>query len=466
MGASTIAAIATPPGSGGIGIIKISGPRAIAIASQLFRKSHGRKGNGGSPHYRSHHLYHGTIVDPDTGTAVDEVLLSVMKGPRSYTREDVVEINSHSGGLLLQRILRLVIEQGAEPAAPGEFTLRAFNSGRIDLTQAEAIADLINARSESALNVAAAQLGGELGQKIDVLRENITHALSLMYACMDFGDENDLEDPTREGVILLREKVLPEVKKLLRLYETRRYLRTGIRVVIAGKPNVGKSTLMNRMVGRERAIVTSFPGTTRDLIDHQFSINGIPVILVDTAGIRKSDDPVERIGIQRARGAVGDADLVLALFDGSQPASEEDFELLDMVKKDGPSILVINKDDKLKGRAIMDLGDTAEGLPAIRVSALYEKNLEALKDKIFEMVLGDQNINAGSRVIPNMRQAEALKMTRQAVERALSSSEKTQWVETIVQELEAALNFLGEITGSVRTEEVLERVFSNFCIGK
>jgi len=466
MGASTIAAIATPPGSGGIGIIKISGPRAIAIASQLFRKRHAGKSDKGRPRYRSHYLYYGTIVDPDSESPVDEVLLSVMKAPHSYTREDVVEINSHSGGLLLQHILKLVIEQGAEPAAPGEFTLRAFNSGRIDLTQAEAITDLINARSESALNVAAAQLGGELGQKIDVLRENIILALSLMYACMDFGDESDLEDPTSDGVILLREKVLPDVKKLLRRYETRRYLRTGIRVVIAGKPNVGKSTLMNHMVGRERAIVTPVPGTTRDLIDHQFSINGIPVILVDTAGIRKSDDPVERIGIKMAKGAVSEADLVLALFDGSQPASEEDFELLDMVKKNGPSILVFNKDDKPQGGALLDLGKTAEGFPTVLVSALYEKNLETLKDKIFELVLGNQDIDAGSRVIPNMRQAEALKNTREAIERALLSAEKEQWVETVVLELETALNFLGEITGSVRTEEVLEKVFSNFCIGK
>ena len=466
MGVSTIAAIATPPGSGGIGIIKISGPRAIAIASRLFRKFHSGGGAGGRPHYGSHRLYYGTIVDPSSGMPVDEVLLSVMKAPHSYTREDVVEINSHSGGLLLQRLLRMVIEQGAEPAGPGEFTLRAFTSGRIDLTQAEAIADLINARSESALKVAAAQLGGELGRKIDALGENITHALSLMYACMDFGDENELEDPTREGMMLLREKVLPDLKALLRRYETRRYLRTGIRVVIAGKPNVGKSTLMNRLVGRERAIVTSVPGTTRDLIDHRFTIRGIPVILVDTAGIRKSDDPVERIGIQMARDAVTGADLVIALFDGSQSASEEDFELLGLVKKNGPAILVFNKDDKPEGRAIPDLSCAAGPMTAMRVSALYEKNLEALKEKILEMVVGNQNIETGSRIIPNMRQAEALKKTRQAVYRALSISEKSQWVETVVMELETALGFLGEITGKVRTEDVLERVFSDFCIGK
>ncbi len=465
MGASTIAAIATPPGSGGIGIIKISGPQAIRIASRLFKKF--RSGPGEDRHqYRSHHLYHGTIVEPTTGTPVDEVLLSVMKAPHSYTREDVVEINSHSGGLLLQRILRMVIAEGAEPAAPGEFTMRAFTNGRIDLTQAEAIADIINARSESALNVAAAQLGGELGRKIEGLRETISRSLSMMYACMDFSDDNDMEDPMHQGSILLREKVLPELKTLLRRYEERRYLRTGIRVVIAGKPNVGKSTLMNQLVGRNRAIVTSVPGTTRDIIDHQFNVRGIPVILVDTAGIRESDDPVERIGIRMAREAVAGADLVLALFDGSQGCSQEDFDLLHLVRDNGPAILVFNKSDRPDGGAMADIKGAASGLTHIRVSALHKKNLEELKSLILQTVIGSRDIDTGSRIIPNIRQALALKKTSEAIDRALVSLDNSPWVETAVQELEEALDFLGEITGKVQTDEVLNRVFSNFCIGK
>ncbi len=465
MRTSTIAAIATPPGSGGIGIIKISGPRAISIADALFRRSGTPKAARGRP-YRSHQLYHGTIVDPQSGETVDEVLLSVMRAPHSYTREDVVEINSHSGGLLLQRILKLVLDRGARPAAPGEFTLRAFISGRIDLTQAEAVADLINARSESALKVAAAQLGGEMGRRVGGLRDSVENALSMMYACMDFGDENELDDPMREGLLLLSENVLPALEKLLRRYEERRYLRTGIRVVIAGRPNVGKSTLMNRLVGHDRAIVTPVPGTTRDLIDHPFILKGVCVILVDTAGIRRSEDPVERIGIQRAREAIRDADLVLALFDASSELTEEDRQLIDMVRSNGPAILVFNKSDLPPGEAEAQMEKAAPRLRRVAVSALYEKGLEELKEAILKAVVGERDVNSGSRLIPNVRQAKALEAARQAIERALAAAQEERWVETIVQELEEALDRLGEITGKNRSEALLEQVFNQFCIGK
>ncbi len=463
MRASTIAAIATPPGSGGIGIIKISGPQAVTIAFALFRRAGTAKRRS---EYRSHRLYHGTIVDPLSGETVDEVLLSVMRAPHSYTREDVVEINSHSGGLLLQRILKLVLERGARLAEPGEFTLRAFTSGRIDLTQAEAVADLINARSESALKVAAAQLGGEMGRQIGELRDSVERALSMMYACMDFGDENGLDDPMQEGLVLLRENVMPALEKLIRRYEDRRYLRSGIRVVIAGRPNVGKSTLMNQLVGHDRAIVTPVPGTTRDIIDHQFVLKGVSVILVDTAGIRKSDDPVERIGIQRAREAVRDADLVLALFDASQAFSEEDRELVEMVRGCGPAIMVFNKSDLAPSGAAERIGKAAPLLRRVPVSALYKKGLEELKDAILQAVVGDRELNSANKLIPNQRQAEALMATRQAIERALAGVPETRWVETIVQELELALERLGEITGKVRSEAVIDQIFSNFCIGK
>ncbi len=463
MRTSTIAAIATPPGSGGIGIIKISGPQAVAIASALFRRAGTVEGGR---EYRSHRLYHGNIVDPRSSETVDEVLLSVMRAPHSYTCEDVVEINSHSGGLLLQRILKLVLEQGARLAEPGEFTLRAFTSGRIDLTQAEAVADLINARSESALKVAAAQLDGEMGRQIGALRDSIERALSMMYACMDFGDEHGLDDTIQEGLVLLQENVMPALEKLVRRYEERRYLRSGIRVVIAGRPNVGKSTLMNRLVGHDRAIVTPVPGTTRDIIDHQFVLKGVCVILVDTAGIRQSNDPVERIGIQRARKAIRDADLVLALFDASLPINEEDLELVEMVRAGRPAIVVFNKSDLPPGGAAEKIGKAVPHLRRVAVSALYERGIEELKDAILQAVVGDRDLDSESKLIPNQRQAEALRATRQAIQRALAGVPETRWVETIVQELELALERLGEITGKVRSEDAIERIFSHFCIGK
>ena len=472
MDASTIAAIATPLGSGGIGIIKISGPNAIGIASQIFRKSTPNSGaeNSNNPEntlYTSHRLYHGNIIDPVSEIAIDEVLLSVMRGPCSYTREDVVEINTHSGWLLMQRILKLVLQQGAEPAKPGEFTLRAFSSGRIDLTQAEAIADLINARSESGLKVAAAQLGGELGHRVRAIRERVTRALSLVYAGMDFGDDNDLEDPILESVQILHSDVLPALQALVRRYDNKRYLRIGIRVVIAGKPNVGKSTLMNQLVEKERAIVTPVPGTTRDLIDQQFSIRGIPVILIDTAGLRKSRDPVERIGIQKAQEAVKTADLVLAMIDGSAPCTEEDVNLLKMVKQSTSKvILVINKIDKTGGGSLKDITGMSNGMRNIGVSARYNQNLGNLKEMIFETIMGSQDLNAGSRIIPNVRQADALEKSLKAVWGAITAADRNEWAETLAQELEDALKFLGEVTGETQSEEVLDQVFRDFCIGK
>lgn len=472
MDASTIAAIATPLGSGGIGIIKISGPRAIDIVTRIFRKSYpGSKAcvtkDNENIDYISHHLYYGKIVDLASGAAIDEVLLSVMKAPHSYTREDVVEINSHSGGLLMQRILKLVIEQGAEPARPGEFTFRAFNSGRIDLTQAEAIADLINARSESALKVAASQLGGELGRLTQAIREKIARALSLVFASMDFGDDNDLDDPVHQSIELLQRDVLPALKAMMQRYDRKRYLRIGIRVVIAGKPNVGKSTLMNQLVGENRAIVTSVPGTTRDLIDHQFSIQGIPVIIVDTAGLRKSNDPVERIGIKKAEEAAKNADLVLAMVDGSAPSTKEDVNLLKMVKKNIQKvILVINKDDKSDASVLANLKNSAQGLRTVCVSALHNQNVDDLKKMIFTTIMGRQDIDSGSPIIPNMRQAVAIERCLKTVEQAIKAAKKCGWAETVAQELEDALKALGEITGETPSEEVLEKVFRNFCIGK
>lgn len=472
MDASTIAAIATPLGIGGIGIIKISGPRAIDIATRIFRKSHPGTMDCASEdsektEYISHHLYYGKIIDPASGITIDEVLLSVMRAPHSYTREDVVEINSHSGGLLMQRILKLVLEQGAEAARPGEFTLRAFNSGRIELTQAEAIADLINARSESALKVAAAQLDGELGDRSQAIRKKITRALSLVFASMDFGDDNELDDPICESVKILQTDVLPALKVLARRYDKKRYLRIGIRVVIVGKPNVGKSTLMNQLVGKKRAIVTAVPGTTRDLIDQEFIINGIPVILVDTAGLRRSRDAVERIGIQRAVNAAKNADLVLAMIDGSAACTEEDIDLLKMVKKKNKKvILVINKIDKTGGRPMETLSGIARGVPTISISALYKQKLDDLKEMIFETIMGSLDIDAGSRVIPNMRQSAAIEKSYNAVKRAIEAAKDNAWVETVAQELEDALKVLGEITGETHSEEVLDQVFRNFCIGK
>ena len=333
----TIVAISTPPGRAGIGVVRLSGPEAQTIAGRIFRPH-----NPAYHPFPTHHLILGHIISPDDGQVVDEVLLSAMHGPHSYTREDVVEINCHSGYAVLQEILHLTLKQGARPANPGEFTLRAFLAGRLDLTQAEAVLEIIEARSGAGLKVAAAHLSGGLGQKINGLRESLLDLLARVEADLDFGEELPVLDYA--GLIPALEAVLAETEELIHSHVQGRVLREGLQVVLAGRPNVGKSSLLNQLLQTDRALVTEIPGTTRDVIAENIIIQGLPVCLLDTAGLRQARNKVEELGIERTHRHLTQADLVLYLVDASQPWQAEDTRQLAALAEQ-PVLLLLNKID-------------------------------------------------------------------------------------------------------------------------
>ncbi|HFC97130.1 MAG TPA: tRNA uridine-5-carboxymethylaminomethyl(34) synthesis GTPase MnmE [Thermosulfurimonas dismutans] len=454
----TIAAIATPPGPGAIGVIKISGREAEGILRRLFRPARPRE------HFESHRFYYGHIVDPDTGEPVDEVLVVLMRAPRSYTREDVVEIHAHSGYRVLTRILELVFRAGARPAEPGEFTLRAFLNGRLDLAQAEAVQEIISARSDTALRLALRQLSGGLSERIRRIREALLHLLALTEVAVDFPEE-DLEIvPPEETRERLRKEVLTPLEELIRASGEGKLFREGIAVVLAGRPNVGKSSLLNALLREERAIVTPIPGTTRDVIEETAQIAGLPVRLIDTAGLRETGDEVEAIGVRKAREKLEAADVVVFLVDGSQAPREEDLRLYQEVRK-RPHVVAVNKIDIASPDT---LSAWREALPAnpVYISALKGTGLSELSRRIFETVIGHGPAEP-PEVAPNLRQKAALERAAEATRRALALlEEKEPLPELLAVELREALSALGEITGEVTTEDLLDRIFSTFCIGK
>jgi tRNA modification GTPase len=447
----TIAAISTPPGEGGIGIVRLSGPRAESIAGEVFIPKSGRP-------LVSHRLHCGVIRDPRTGEAIDEVLCALMRAPHTYTREDVVEINCHGGMQPLGRVLELCLSLGARLAEPGEFTRRAFLNGRVDLAQAEATIDLIRAKTALAEKQALQQLRGALSRKINALRERLIRVCAHIEACIDFPEE-EIEPDSLEEIRETVQHVWKNLDALLATYAEGRYLREGVRTAIVGRPNVGKSSLLNALLERNRVIVTDVPGTTRDIIEEYLNIRGVPLRLMDTAGIREAHDMAESEGVRRSLQAMEDADLVLGVIDGSERLHREDVEVLEKLRAK-KSILVVNKSD-LPGRAELP----GSGLPAVFVSAKTGEGLETLKERILEMVLGSRLLLGEGLVITNLRHREALAASGKALQAALSAVEREP-LEITAMELREALDRLGEIVGAVSTEDILERVFSEFCIGK
>ncbi len=451
----TIAALATPVGTGGIGIVRLSGPRAVAIAARLF---HPRR--PAPPPWPSHRLMLGAIVDPDTGELVDEVLLALMRAPHSYTREDVVEINCHSGYAVLHRLLGLVLSQGARLAAPGEFTLRAFLSGRIDLTQAEAVLELVQARTDASRRVAATHLGGVLGQEIQRLRGSVLDMLARVEAALDFPEQTPelRPDDLRDSL----EALAGEVRRFAATYAQGRLLREGVRLVLAGRPNVGKSSLLNRLLRQERAIVTDIPGTTRDVITESICLAGLPVCLVDTAGLRPPGDMVEELGVRRTQEELAAADLVLYLVDSSAPAHPEDAARL-AAPAARPAILVINKID-LPGVLPADAFPGWTG-PVVRLSALTGEGLPELESTCHDLIL-QNGLPPSGQLVTQARHARHLHAAGERLEQARNSvSAGLPW-ELPALDLADAARELGEILGQEIGEEVLDRIFSQFCLGK
>jgi tRNA modification GTPase len=454
--ADTIAAISTPLGEAGIGIVRVSGPDAEAIAGALFRPRRLRS------NFLSHHLYLGHIVDPASQEIIDEVLLTLMRGPRTYTREDVVEIHCHSGIGVLRRILDLTLAQGARLARPGEFTLRAFLSGRLDLTQAEAVLEVIQARTEAGLRVAAEHLQGGLGRSVHKIRESLLDLLARVEVALDFPEEaGDLPVAAFTADFA---SPLEALETLAATFQEGRVLREGLLVVIAGRPNVGKSSLLNCLLARDRAIVTEIPGTTRDLVEEVITLGGVPVRLSDTAGLRPAQDLVEELGIKRTRERLVQADLVLYLVDGSLSlAPEARRDLAELGER--PGLAVINKMDLPQELNISALAE-ATSLPLARISALTGEGLEELKRQIVELTLKG-GLNTTGEMVTQTRHYQHLQRCLDNLHQARTLLEggESPW-ELVALELQEAIRELGEITGQEVGDEVLERIFGEFCLGK
>jgi tRNA modification GTPase len=455
----TIAAISTPPGLGGIGIIRLSGPQAAAIVQSLFHKPSFWQ----SP--SSHRLSLGNIIDPLTETPIDQVLVSYMKAPGTYTREDVLEINCHSGPLVLKKILELVCRGGARLAGPGEFTLRAFLNGRIDLTQAEGIIEIIQAQTDQALTQANKLLQGEHRRRLSELQEHLLTLSALLEAAIDFPEE-ELEILDRaEWNRLLTNQVLNPLDDLIRAYEEGRPFREGLSLVLVGKPNVGKSSLLNLLLKEERAIVTPIPGTTRDTIEETILINGLLIRLVDTAGIRQARDEVEEAGIRRTRQKVSDAQMVFFMLDTSRPLEEEDRLIFGEIG-DKPTLILLNKMDLPLAFSENEVQDTFPGLIFLPISAKTGEGIDTLKKKISALVNQTIYPETLPDLIPTLRQKIVFEQMIESLTRAAELSAQGESPEFIALDLQKALEDLGTLIGSTTTEDILDRVFSRFCIGK
>lgn len=451
----TIAAIATPLGEGGLAVIRVSGTAALAVADRSFLPL------GRSPHrpsdVGSHTIHYGRIVRD--GRQVDEVLLTVMRAPRTYTREDVVEISCHGGILAAKAVLDTVLANGARMAEPGEFTKRAFLNGRLDLTQAEAVADLIRSRTELALSAANEQLAGKLSHRINRVRDELMNVLANVEAHIDFPDE-DITPHTHEQMITKLEHADVFMDQLLRTANEGQILRRGIRAAIVGRPNAGKSSLLNQLLNRDRAIVSAIPGTTRDTIEETANVRGLPVVFVDTAGLREAKDEIESEGVRRSRETLARADLILHVVDISEPLASADVACLDE-SAGKKRILVRNKTDLPAKLNLPELDALV-----VEVSCVTGQGIEALKDSIKELVWSGEIKAEMVEVMINSRHQDALGRAKAAVLRTLDALKTDEPLELVALDLRIAVNAVGEIVGKTVTEGLLDSIFGQFCIGK
>lgn len=452
----TIAAISTPLGTGGISIVRVSGRDAIAIVDGLFR---GRKM---IRDVRSHSIHYGKIVDPQMEKPVDEVLVTVMRCPRTYTREDTIEINCHGGALPARRILELVLDQGARLAEPGEFTKRAFLNGRIDLNQAEAVLDIITARTEKELQCGLAQLDGEVSRSLHELREKLMDLRALVEAYVDFVEE---ELPPYEQVLENTLQIEKMVGELTKAGQEGTLLSEGARVSIIGRPNVGKSSLLNGLLAEERAIVTSIPGTTRDALAEWMNIGGYPVRLVDTAGLRKARNRIESEGLKRTEASIADADIVLVVLDASGAFTTNDKAIIKRVKGK-KTILVLNKIDIRLERVVKKIEEDMRNYLIIETSATRKLGLKRLKSTILQLITQGLPDHNGAPLITSARQRVAVSRCAKAIARARNALESTFPPEIVALELKEGVVAVDEAMGKRASVEVLDRVFSRFCIGK
>ena len=456
----SIAAISTSMGEAGIGIVRISGGNSIEIGNLIFKgkklKTLRESGN--------RRLTYGHIVDPDDGEVVDEVLIAFMEKPYTYTREDMVEIYCHGGIIPVRRVLGLILDNGARLAEPGEFTKRAFLNGRLDLSQAEAVIDIIRAKTDKSSKVSLNQLEGNLSREIRRIRDDILKMMAHIEASIDFPDEG-IEGITHEELEASSRIILEDIKRLLDTSDRGRILRDGLNTVILGKPNVGKSSLLNAILRENRAIVTDIPGTTRDIIEEYVDIDGIPLKIVDTAGIRETEDIIERIGVDRAKDRVDEADLIIAIFDVSQDLAEEDYNIIDIIG-DRESIVLLNKSD-LPSR--WDREDLSRGLPGYRMidtSIIEGEGVYELEQAIKDMFHAGELKVESDIIITNMRHKDQLNKAYRDMESCIDGIISNMPLDCIEVDLKNCWENLGKISGDAIGEDVLDRIFSEFCIGK
>ncbi len=456
----TIAAISTPPGEGGIGIIRISGEEALEVADRVYRM-----GNKKLSEQKTHTIHYGKVINPKTDEQIDEVMATVMRAPKTYTREDVVEINCHGGILAVNKVLQTVLNNGARLADPGEFTKRAFLNGRIDLSEAEAVMDMIRAKTDKAMHMAIKQMDGSLSNLIRNLRQEILNTLAQVEVNIDYPEYDDVEEMTSK---LLMEKaygIKDQVNALLETAQQGKILREGLATAIIGRPNVGKSSLLNKLLKEDKAIVTDIAGTTRDIVEEYVSVKGVPLRLIDTAGIRDTEDQVEKIGVERSRQAILDADLVLLVFNQSEALTDEDLKLIEATN-DQKRIVILNKMDLKNKLNLEELKKHLNGDAIVTTSVISDNGLAELEQQIADLFFSGQTGERDATYVSNVRHIALLRDTIDALDEVIEGIEMAMPVDLVQIDMTRAWDLLGEITGDSVQDELITQLFSQFCLGK
>ncbi|TMU83879.1 tRNA uridine-5-carboxymethylaminomethyl(34) synthesis GTPase MnmE [Bacillus sp. BHET2] len=457
----TIAAISTPMGEGAIAIVRLSGDEAFDIGDKVFK---GMKGIS-MKEFASHTIHYGNIIDPDTDQVVEEVMVSVMRGPKTFTREDIIEINCHGGLVSVNKVLQLALKNGARLAEPGEFTKRAFLNGRIDLSQAEAVMDLIRAKTDRAMNVALNQMEGRLSNLIRKLRQEILETLAHVEVNIDYPEYDDVEEMTHNVLLEKSKRVRDEIDHLVRTSEQGKILREGLSTVIIGRPNVGKSSLLNSLVHENKAIVTDIPGTTRDVIEEYVNVRGVPLRLVDTAGIRETEDIVERIGVERSRQVLKEADLILLVLNNADELTHEDEQLFEAVK--GMDVIVIvNKTDLPQKIDIDKVRKLAKHHQLVTTALLEDQGIDELEESISSLFFAGSIESGDMTYVSNSRHIALLNQASLAINEAIDSVEMGTPIDIAQIDLTRTWELLGEIIGDSVHESLIDQLFSQFCLGK
>ncbi|HDC9648650.1 TPA: tRNA uridine-5-carboxymethylaminomethyl(34) synthesis GTPase MnmE [Staphylococcus aureus] len=459
MDLDTITSISTPMGEGAIGIVRLSGPQAVEIADKLYKGKHLLNG------VPSHTINYGHIIDPESKEVIEEVMVSVLRAPKTFTREDIIEINCHGGILTINRVLELTMTYGARMAEPGEFTKRAFLNGRIDLSQAEAVMDFIRSKTDRASKVAMNQIEGRLSDLIKKQRQSILEILAQVEVNIDYPEYDDVEDATTEFLLEQSKEIKQEINRLLDTGAQGKIMREGLSTVIVGKPNVGKSSMLNNLIQDNKAIVTEVAGTTRDVLEEYVNVRGVPLRLVDTAGIRETEDIVEKIGVERSRKALSQADLILFVLNNNEALTQEDYTLYEVVKNEDV-IVIVNKMDLEQNIDINEVKDMIGDTPLIQTSMLKQEGIDELEIQIRDLFFGGEVQNQDMTYVSNSRHISLLKQARQTIQDAIDAAESGVPMDMVQIDLTRTWEILGEIIGETASDELIDQLFSQFCLGK